>query len=86
MKKVLMMLISILLISCGVQESSNSCGNGLLNSNEQCDDGNLLDNDGCNSECYLEEGSSEFSKPINFHIVISHFINMLKYSHFRILT
>lgn len=40
-------------------ETSESCGDSILNGNEQCDDGNNVDGDGCDSNCNDEQEDLE---------------------------
>jgi cysteine-rich repeat protein len=42
------------LVSCGGDNYTPTCGNGVLDPGEECDDGNKWNNDGCSSVCTLE--------------------------------
>jgi cysteine-rich repeat protein len=42
-------------------QTTQLCGNGILETGEECDDGNLFNQDGCNVQCLLEDISHTFS-------------------------
>ncbi|MCK6551641.1 DUF4215 domain-containing protein [Myxococcota bacterium] len=48
-----MTLFALALLSA-CDDSSQQCGNGVVEGEEECDDGKLLSNDGCSEDCLIE--------------------------------
>ena len=56
-----LMVISLLLVSCGTGQAyaRYGCGNGVTDEKEECDDGNGVDTDSCSNTCVVQQPDLE---------------------------